>query len=252
MIFMSQFQFDFSKFKSAEIRVKNNIYLFLFFIFVLTPLILIITGAILYFLEAPIQSNDTYYPIGSPEYNSFYRIYFLITFFLILLSCIPLVIPMINKEMESIYISDNSYLDPFIYVKTKKMNLYITDTFLITHHLKSDRITKESNLEMIFEAKAKYLFWFEEERASKVKTKRQSHKLIISYSMMDRHINLRKRYLLYLDGTDQVIKYREMISTYYRGNSNVRSLKEYYVVSYNSASIVTIDPFIQKELNLIQ
>lgn len=247
--FMHPFGYDFSRIKSIQLNVTNNTFKFIVIILSLTPAIMFLVSIILYLSQAPVHSNENVYYPGSAEYNQFYFMFIFITVSITILMIIIGIMAKSSSGDYQVYLTDSAFLEPFIYMTSKRKNLYINDSVAIIHHLKKDRIEVINNEAKIQELKSNLLFWLDEDQALKVKVKNSEYGLSISYQTDYTNKRLLKQIKLKYDGAMNLIEYRETVTSRYGGNSNIQKMAKCAVVKYNTDVSVVIDRAIENQIN---
>lgn len=245
---MNSSAYNFSQIKSIHLKVKNYIYVFALIIGLSIPVTLSTIILVLYFAKAPVEINGVSYDFGSYEAIQFYHYFWIIIICLFIVAIgITFLTYVFSKNVNQIYLSDDGFLDPFIYVEGSKKNMYISSSSCIIHTFRNNHVEVMTDLADIEKMKSEVLFWYELELQN-IKIKQKDNKLVYRYSLNKNNVHFYKKYQLYFDSAGSLYKFKESITKTSRGNSTVSSLRSYYVLSLNTNIMVSIDPEIRSKI----
>jgi len=246
---MHPFGYDFSRIKSIQLHVKNNLPKFVLLMTSLAPVIMVTVGLILWLTGAPVNSNDHVYNPGTEEYNQFYVVYFVIILTILALSLFAgIIIKSSNSDYE-VYLSDSVYLEPFIYMTSKRKIMYLTEKVAIIRHLTKDRIEVITNEDKITELRSNLLFWLDEPQTQNIKIKKKEYGGIITYQFHRGHKKIYKRINMKYDGAMHLVEYNETVNCRMSGNSNIQKMVHVYVEKFNTDVNILIDRVIQNQID---
>lgn len=234
--------------QSYELYYKDKMGLFILLIIFGSLIPFWIIFIILYILQESIEINDSLVYPGDPAYIQFYLWLFIVIGLSLFLFFGLLLYFLTQKRKLILSVGMDSNQDPFVYYQAKNTREYIQSNRIIQYDDKSKRVNVSTDIATIQNRLAEIAFWLSNRRFDKIKIKEKSNLIKVKFSKQIG--NAKQQYVirLHLDESGQLQSFSQTIYDSSYGNSNIKSMRKFYVENVNRQVRIQLPKEIQSIL----
>lgn len=227
---IQQLKLNFEKIKAARFYSKQQIVLLVMMILSVSLLPILIVFGILFFIQAPIESNGILYNPGTEGYLSTYYTVFIVLGAIALPALVGFVIALFAKPKCIMQILPDINFDG-IYILYKRTKIEVfTQKIWLTYRRQSEQITQVTDYRAISQELYRHFFWLDPgfEKNYKVIEKR-NFVWVKPVGRVNYYLQS-KYYRVKFDGRGMVESYIEFIGS---PNGNTQSMREIRIEGNN-------------------
>lgn len=230
---------SFTKMKSGEIVVKNQIVTFLLAIWAITLAVIFIIFLGIFIAKEPMTFNDVLILPTDPEYQTKFISTLLIMGVFLFLIIIGFIVSVSVKSKPWVYWMHDIDDKLVVYEVTRLHCRLVGQDYLIIYNKLSNSIYETDSKSEIKNQLYQTLFWtfLDDSENVTIKLKKEYYKVIYN----DKVKKQKRTFNFRIDDTMLVSKYSEMVSTYYSG-SNFNKIVSAKIENINRLTRLPLEP----------
>ncbi len=249
---LNKLGFDYSNLVSCTVRRKNKMLALVSFILAPTFLLIFGTFLIMYLLGVPMEINGVQTEPTDPSYIEFITIFGAIFGSVSVLFIAFGFMGAFLKPKIYLIMDNDPELNQFFYIydRTRRQEIYLTDKFALTYRQSYSSVTKENNPNAIRDLMNRYVFWKRIIIDDDTKITERINKTIVKIKEKTSRFSSRTRKYEFSNDIYVVpLKVTETVYSTTGGNYSSQAMHTYYFEEINHKQVFEMNPEIKNTLS---